>query len=141
MRISDWSSDVCSSDLAGPPPLRQFLGEARFLAEGWTGRNRRYGLEGREGARGRTVLVIPGLLAADWMTRPLRRALESAGHEVHGWALGWNRGLRPGLVERMMERTALLADRHGPATVLGWSLGGLYAREIARSEEHTAGLK
>src|SRR3546814_17916704 len=92
MRISDWSSDVCSSDLAGPPPLRQFLGEARFLAEGWTGRNRRYGLEGREGARGRTVLVIPGLLAADWMTRPLRRALASAGHEVPGWALGWNRG-------------------------------------------------
>src|SRR3546814_10019958 len=70
---------------AGPQPLRQFLGEARFLAEWWTGRNRRYGLEGREGARGRTVLVIPGLLAADWMTRPLRRALESAGHEVHGW--------------------------------------------------------
>ena len=117
---------------AGPPPLRQFLGEARFLAEWWTGRTRRYGLEGREGARGRTVLVIPGLLAADWMTRPLRRALESAGHEVHGWALGWNRGLRPGLVERMMERTALLAERHGPVTVIGWSLGGLYAREIAK---------
>src|SRR3546814_14487460 len=110
MRISDWSSDVCSSDLAvdpdallhgdavlpasltrmeaGPPPLRQFLGEARFLAEWWTGRNRRYGLEGREGARGRTVLVIPGLLAADWLTRPLPRALESAGHGVHGRALG-----------------------------------------------------
>src|SRR3546814_13197251 len=66
------------------------------------------------------------------MTRPLRRALESAGHEVHGWALGWNRGLRPGLVERMMERTALLAERNGPVTVIGWSLGGLYAREIAK---------
>src|SRR3546814_8355476 len=40
--------------------------------------------------------------------------------------------LRPGLVERMMERTALLAERHGPVTVIGWSLGGLYAREIAK---------
>src|SRR3546814_16081743 len=32
----------------------------------------------------------------------------------------------------MMERTALLAARHGPVTVIGWSLGGLYAREIAK---------
>src|SRR3546814_2937618 len=121
---------------AGPQPLRQFLGEARFLAEWWTGRNRRYGLEGREGARGRTVLVIPGLLAADWMTRPLRRALESAGHEVHGWALGWNRGLRPGLVERMMERTALLAERHGPVTVIGWSIGGLDRKSTRLNSSH-----
>src|SRR3546814_14278145 len=79
---------------------------------------------------------MPRLLAADRMTRPLRRELETAGHEVDGWAMGWNRGLRPGLVERMMERTALLAERHGPVTVIGWSLGGLYAREIAKRLPH-----
>jgi pimeloyl-ACP methyl ester carboxylesterase len=116
----------------GPPSLRQLLGEARFLAEWWAGRNQRYEQEGRDGVRGKTVLVIPGLLAADWMTGPLRRALEAAGYDVHGWALGWNLGLRDGLIDRMLERTGTLAERGGPVALVGWSLGGLYAREIAK---------
>lgn len=82
-------------------------------------------------AEGRPVLVIPGLLASDHSTALLRRSLQRAGFRVHGWELGLNLGVRSDLLdrlERQLERTA----RYEPAAVVGWSLGGLYARELAK---------
>ena len=82
---------------------------------------------------GHTVLVFPGLVAGDLTTTTLRSYLTSRGYDVHGWDQGLNLGPRPGVVEGCQRRVLELADRSGrPISVLGWSLGGIYAREVAK---------
>ena len=78
------------------------------------------------------VLVLPGFTASDESTRPLRRLLRSKGYSVHGWGLGANVGPHPHVLEGMHRRLAELADRYGTkVNLVGWSLGGIYARELA----------
>ncbi len=82
---------------------------------------------------GRGVLVLPGLLASDRSTRPLRSFLRHKGHYVRGWRLGRNIGPTSAIVEGMPEALRDLAERTGgPVSVVGWSLGGLYARYLAK---------
>ncbi|MGZ4715096.1 MAG: esterase/lipase family protein [Acidimicrobiales bacterium] len=81
---------------------------------------------------GHPVLVLPGLLADDRSTVPLRRFLRRLGYHVHGWSLGRNvpsERVRAGLAARIQG----LVDRHGSRRIslVGWSLGGIYARQIA----------
>src|SRR5262249_41322811 len=79
------------------------------------------------------VLVLPGLAASDRSTRPLRAFLRDRGYGAHGWNQGNNFGSRPGVGERIQERLAELHARHGrKVSLIGWSLGGIFAREIAR---------
>src|SRR5204863_2180670 len=78
---------------------------------------------------GHPVLVLPGWLANDRSTWALRWFLRNRGYHVHGWKLGRNLGPTAALAERF---TALRA-RHGRRlSLIGWSLGGIYARELAR---------
>jgi pimeloyl-ACP methyl ester carboxylesterase len=83
---------------------------------------------------GHPVLVLPGLLAGDATTQPLRAFLADRGYAVHGWGLGRNLGLRPGFEERLKAR---LHDLHRASgrrvSLVGWSLGGVFAREIANA--------
>ncbi len=83
---------------------------------------------------GHPVLVFPGLLASDFSTRPLRGFLGEQGYAVHGWEQGRNLGLRPGVEDEMLERVEALYDRHGgrKLSLIGWSLGGIYARQLAK---------
>jgi pimeloyl-ACP methyl ester carboxylesterase len=81
---------------------------------------------------GHPVLVLPGLLADDRSTAPLRHFLRRLGYHVHGWSLGRNvpsERVRAGLAARIEE----LVARHGSRRIslVGWSLGGIYARQIA----------
>jgi hypothetical protein len=81
---------------------------------------------------GHPVLVLPGLMAADSSTRPLRRYLRRLGYHVHGWRLGRNLGPTREAVDGMGARLDELVARHGKRlSIVGWSLGGIYAREIA----------
>lgn len=83
---------------------------------------------------GHAVLVLPGLIASDTSTSPLRAYLADRGYEVHGWGLGRNLGLRPGLEEKMKARLREIRRNSGrKVSIVGWSLGGVYAREIARA--------
>jgi pimeloyl-ACP methyl ester carboxylesterase len=83
---------------------------------------------------GHPVLVLPGLMAADDSTWPLRRILRRLGYRVHGWRLGRNLGPTAGAVTGMQDRLDDLHSRyHAPVTVIGWSLGGIYARALARN--------
>ena len=83
---------------------------------------------------GHPVLVLPGLGASDLSTRPLRAFLRDRGYHVHAWRLGRNLGPSPATVAGLRERIAELAGRHKRTmTLIGWSLGGIYAREIARA--------
>src|ERR1700761_1297530 len=83
---------------------------------------------------GHPVLVLPGLLADDGSTRPLRSFLKSRGYAVHGWKLGRNLGLRGTIETDMKARIDELYERHGrrKISLVGWSLGGLYARQLAK---------
>jgi pimeloyl-ACP methyl ester carboxylesterase len=76
-------------------------------------------------------MVIPGFLASDRTTLGLQRALAAAGYRVSGWGLGLNRGVRPGILDVIAARVERFG-RGAPVIVVGWSLGGLYAREVAR---------
>ena len=82
---------------------------------------------------GHPVLVLPGLIASDMSTRPLRSFLNSRGYAVTGWGQGRNLGLRDGLKEAMVDLLRDLNDQHGrKVSLVGWSLGGLYARQLAK---------
>jgi len=83
---------------------------------------------------GHPVLVLPGFLASDTSTRALRRFLRDRGYAAYGWRLGRNRGPSQSLVTAMSERLERLHRRHGRrVSLIGSSLGGIYARELARA--------
>jgi pimeloyl-ACP methyl ester carboxylesterase len=82
---------------------------------------------------GHPVLVLPGLIATDNSTRPLRSFLKSKGYVVSGWGQGRNLGPRRGVREAMVDRVRELNDAHGRrVSLVGWSLGGVYARQLAK---------
>src|ERR1700729_2854946 len=82
---------------------------------------------------GHPVLVLPGLVASDMSTRPLRSFLNSRGYAVSGWRQGRNLGLRDGVQHAMVDLVQELSDNHGrKISLVGWSLGGLYARQLAK---------
>ena len=82
---------------------------------------------------GHPVLVLPGLGGSDAVTQPLRAFLKDRGYQAHGWKLGTNYGPRPGVEDKMLARLAELAERHQrKVSLIGASLGGVFARELAR---------
>src|ERR1700756_5945931 len=117
---------------AGPPPAVLALLEApRALAEYVSfAAIARLLAAGREG-HGRPVLVLPGLLANDHSTRPLRRLLNSTGYAAYGWRLGTNIGPTRRIIRGMDAVLDEITDRHGqPASVIGWSLGGMFGYDL-----------
>src|ERR1700686_561566 len=82
---------------------------------------------------GHPVLVLPGLVASDTSTPPLRSFLKSRGYAVSGRRQGRNLGLRHGVQHAMVDLVQELNDTHGrKVSLVGWSLGGLYARQLAK---------
>lgn len=83
---------------------------------------------------GHPVLVLPGLLAEDASTATMRVYLRSLGYEVHGWRLGRNLGPTRAILDGMTARLEALHRVSGRSvSLVGWSLGGIFARELARS--------
>jgi pimeloyl-ACP methyl ester carboxylesterase len=81
---------------------------------------------------GHPVLVFPGLIANDATTWPLRRFLERQNYAVQPWGMGFNRGPRDGLLEKLVENIQSLHQRYGTkVSLVGWSLGGVIARVLA----------
>jgi pimeloyl-ACP methyl ester carboxylesterase len=119
----------------GPPPLGLFAleqGRAAFeLAQ--LGARRRL-VDAAPRGDGHPVLVLPGLFAGDLSTAPLRRLLRALCYDVHGWGLGVNTGPTAPLRAHLEETFERLRRRHGRrVSLVGWSLGGIYARELARA--------
>jgi pimeloyl-ACP methyl ester carboxylesterase len=82
---------------------------------------------------GHSVLVLPGLLASDASTRPLRGFLKGQGYKASGWGMGRNLGPREGVREGLVDLLCGLNDADGrKVSIVGWSLGGLYARQLAK---------
>jgi pimeloyl-ACP methyl ester carboxylesterase len=76
--------------------------------------------------------VFPGFMAGDRSTGPMRRILAGLGYDVHGWGLGRNVGPTERVTREMPEQLSLLAETaQQKVRLVGWSLGGVYARYLA----------
>lgn len=81
---------------------------------------------------GHPVLVMPGMAATDLSTAPLRMQLDRMGYTSYGWAQGRNIG-DEALFAPLGDLLADIRTRHQqPVSLIGWSLGGIYARELAK---------
>lgn len=79
------------------------------------------------------VMLLPGFGAHPARMRPMAQALALAGHRVSDWGLGFNLGPTPQNFAFLLNRVTRLAREQGePVTLVGWSLGGLFARELAK---------
>lgn len=77
------------------------------------------------------VLVIPGMMSTDRSTSLLRRSLALSGYAVYGWGQGLNYGVQAEKLERLTGRLEAISQKHQrKPIVIGWSLGGLYARGL-----------
>jgi pimeloyl-ACP methyl ester carboxylesterase len=84
---------------------------------------------------GHPVMVLPGFLAGGGTTVPLRRFLKSKGYTPFCWKLGRNLG--PKAIgpqgELLAHRLQTVHRKMGrKVSLIGWSLGGVMAREIAK---------
>lgn len=80
---------------------------------------------------GQVVLVLPGFLTNDLLTRPLRDFLEEHGFRTFGWEYGLNIGPTPGARAHLRNRVRSLYElNQGPIALIGISLGGLLARDL-----------
>ena len=122
-----------ASTIPAPSKALMFL-ESRALPELGAFWLMRPWLSALPSGDGHPVLVLPGLLADDASTRPLRGFLNGQGYRAHGWKLGRNMGLRGTLEDDMLARVGELHDRDGgrKVSLVGWSLGGLYGRQLAK---------
>ena len=113
-----------------------------FATEPWRAAKEFFSLARMESAvggplgDGHPVIIFPGLAADGKSVAPLRKHCKSLGFEAMDWGLGFNmppKGDADAYIEELAEHTrAQLEPYNQSATLIGWSLGGLYAREVAK---------
>ena len=82
---------------------------------------------------GHTVLCLPGFMATNNSTRPMRSLLSELGYDAHGWDSGRNMRVDNALIERLEAQLTRLHKESGrTVSIVGWSLGGVIARELAK---------
>ncbi len=121
------------STAIAPPSRLLMLAEARAVFELASF----YALRGLLGqlpkGDGHPVLVLPGFMAGDTSTRPMRGLLDDLGYATHGWGLGRNVRIDATRESEMNDVLSRIADDSGrKVSIVGWSLGGVFAREIAK---------
>lgn len=84
---------------------------------------------------GHPVLLLPGFMAGEGSMKPLYLYLEKLGYDPYQWELGRNLGPRAVGTdgEKMVDRLEAIHAKTGQkVTVIGWSLGGAFARQLSR---------
>ena len=113
-----------------PSPLATLREAGAFLSLTLRPPNLR--LPAASGVAGRgTLLVMPTWLRDDRQTAPLRAMLATQGFDPRPWDLGRNMGPTPALIAGAEARLLALSDAHGPIGLIGFSMGGLFARWLA----------
>lgn len=114
------------------PPLRRLIGELGELA-GPLLRLVKRPLDIPQAETPRIVVLLPGFGTSPWRMRHMARELERAGHKAKRWGMGMNLGVTADLFEKLSQRVLAVHRRYGQRVVLvGWSLGGVFARELAK---------
>ncbi len=122
------------------PPLNQLLGNLSVPFDLSRTRAQAALLAGQMQGDGRSVLLIPGLMASEQRMGCLRDILNAAGYAAHDWGMGRNFGPKPDSLDKIDRRVdAIRKETGAPVTLVGWSLGGLYAREYAKFASHKVG--
>ncbi|MDB5963911.1 MAG: alpha/beta hydrolase [Polaromonas sp.] len=86
---------------------------------------------------GHAVMVFPGLTANDVSTVPLRHYVQSLNYKPWGWEQGFNLGPRAGVLDEARRSLVRTFEASGAkVSLIGWSLGGVYARELAKELPH-----
>ena len=118
---------------SGPPSTRTALGELVSLLDGVRLVGALPRLSSAPRGDGHLVVDVPGWRAPEVSGAPLRRYLTTLGYDARGWGFGTNTGDPRRDVERLSGRVLdLVAETGRPASLVGWSLGGVIAREVAR---------
>jgi triacylglycerol esterase/lipase EstA (alpha/beta hydrolase family) len=129
---------VLAEQKSNTPKLRHLLAEGRTVLE--------FGLSGMvlpllmQAPRGddHPVMVLPGFMASDISTKPIRSFLNVKGYQAVGWGLGRNLGTQivggsQVISDRLINQIIELSVKHDKkVSLVGWSLGGILAREVAR---------
>ena len=122
--------------MASPPSLWLALIEApRAISEASALIPSRPFLNSLPAGDGHTVMTLPGFLATDRSMSVMREYLSRWGYDARPWQLGRNTGVnRQRALEKLLDRRlkALFEESGAKVSLVGWSLGGLYAREMAR---------
>ena len=85
---------------------------------------------------GHPVLVLPGFMSSDFSTGPLRQFIRDLGYTAYRWELGRNTA-KVKFIDMILERVDALYYMHGEKiSLIGWSLGGVYARQVAKARPH-----
>jgi pimeloyl-ACP methyl ester carboxylesterase len=82
------------------------------------------------------VLVLPGIFHDDRQTASFRDGLQMLDYTPLGWELGPNYGPTRELMDGVKVRLARLSRDHGPVRLVGFSMGGLFARWLAHARPH-----
>lgn len=82
---------------------------------------------------GHAVMTLPGFMASNTSTVPMRRVLSGLGYDAHGWDSGRNIKVDNALIGRLESQLDRLFAASGrKVSLVGWSLGGVLARELAK---------
>jgi pimeloyl-ACP methyl ester carboxylesterase len=126
------NEDEPEAERLRPPGVFMMLAEARGIIEFNTSLLLSPLLLRAARGDGHPVLALPGFLATDISMAPLRRYLKQLGYEPYAWKMGRNLG---GIASRRNALKKLVSDIYESAgrkvSIIGWSLGGVYARDLA----------
>ena len=78
------------------------------------------------------VILFPGFGTDEVAMAVLHHYLKTIGAEVHHWGLGRNHGYVPDLLAQAIQRLKEFTTDGRQVHLVGWSLGGYIAREVAR---------
>lgn len=81
---------------------------------------------------GHPILVIPGFLGNDINTIPLRKFLNRIGYNAYPWKLGVNLANFKDIDALEKNVNELYKKHQEKISIVGWSLGGIYARELSK---------
>lgn len=129
-RIALASGDYAEQE-RGKPSLAKLAREIELVIEPVRRLGRQLDIPAAE--KPQKIILMPGFGTGPRKMRYMAQCLERAGHKTKRWGMGHNWGVAQECMERLEERLFEVVERYEESVALvGWSLGGLYARELAK---------